>query len=85
MDQHRVRQEILRHVRQLANAGQSEEFSFTKLLAGIVQMLALLALLLTFWRMLQGAGQLQAAMVWGIIAVALQMMALTFFMMQRQR
>ena len=85
MDDRKVRQEILRHVRRLAVERYAEEFSFTKLLAGVVQMLALLALLMTFWRMLQGDEQLPAATLWGIITVALQMMALTFFIMQRSR
>jgi hypothetical protein len=84
MDDSRVRQEILRGVRQLVSDRRTEEFSFTKLLGGIVQMLALLSLALTFWRMLQ-QDQLQAAMFWGIVTIALQMMALTFFIMQRQR
>jgi len=83
MSDSRVRQEILRYVRQMVVERQTEEFSFTKLLGGIVQMLALLALMLTFWRMLQQ--ELQAATVWGIVTVALQVMALTFFMMTRPR
>jgi len=85
MDDSKVRQEILRHVRQLVVSRQAEEFSFTKLLGGVVQMLALLALMLAFWRMLQGPEQLQAAILWGIIALVLQTMALTFFMIQRPR
>lgn len=84
LDDSQVRQEILRHVRQLAVERQTEDFSFTKLLGGVVQMFALLSLLLTFWRMLQ-QDQLQAAIFWAIVTVALQTMALTFFMMQRQR
>ena len=83
MDDSTVRQEILRHVRQMAVERRSEEFSATKLLAGIVQMLALLALVLTFWRMMQNS--IPAATLWAIITVALQVMALTFFTMQRQK
>jgi len=83
MDDSKVRQEILRYVRQLVAASTAEAFSFSQLMGGVVQMLALLALLLTFWRTLQD--QLQAALVWGVITVALQTMALTFFTMQRPR
>ena len=83
MDDSKVRQEILRHVRQLVAQRRADEFSFTKLLAGIVQMLALLALMLTFWRMLQD--EIPAATLWALIAVMLQVMTLTFFIMQRQR
>jgi len=83
MDDSKVRQEILRHVRQLVADRHAEEFSFTKLLAGVVQMLALVALLMTFVRMLQN--EIPAATLWALIAVALQVMALTFFVMQRPR
>ena len=83
MTDSRVRQEILRYVRQMVAERQAEEFSFTKLLGGIVQMLALLALVLTFWRMLQH--ELQAATLWGVVTVALQAMALTFFTITRPR
>jgi len=82
-DDSSVRQEILRYVRQMVVERQVEEFSFTKLMGGVVQMLALLTLMLTFLRMLQE--QLQASLVWGVITVALQVMSLTFFMMRRSR
>jgi hypothetical protein len=83
LDDSVVRQEILRYVRQMVVERQSEEFSLTKLLGGIVQMLALLALLLAFWKMMQN--QTQTAMLWGQITIALQLMALTFFMMKSNR
>ncbi len=83
MDDSKVRQEILRCVRQLVSERGREEFSFTKLLGGILQMLTLLALLLTFWRMLQN--EIPAATLWGVITVVLQLMALTFFIMQKQK
>lgn len=83
LDDSVVRQEILRYVRQMVMERQSEEFSLTKLLGGIVQMLALLGLLLAFWKMMQN--QTQMAMLWGQITIALQLMALTFFMMKSNR
>jgi D,D-heptose 1,7-bisphosphate phosphatase len=78
-----VRQEILRHVRQIANDSSVGEFSFAKLMGGVVQMLSVLSLLLTLVRMIQD--QLQAALVWGVLTVALQMMALTFFTVRRAK
>ena len=83
MNDSRVRQEILRYVRQLVVEKQAEEFSFTKLMGGVVQMLALLSLMMTFLRMLQN--ELQASLVWGVVTVALQVMALTFFVIQRSK
>ena len=83
IDDSKVRQEILQCVRQIVAERQSEEFSFTRVLAGVVQMLGLLALGLTFLRML--SDEIPAASLWALIALVLQVMALTFFMMQRQR
>ncbi len=80
---HAVRLEILRHVRRLATEQHSEEFSFLKLLAAVVQMLVLMTLVLTFWRMLEN--HIAAATLWAVISVALQVMALTFVLTQRNR
>ncbi len=74
-----VRREILRNVRQLARREHLEEFSVMRLVAGIVQVLAALALLVTIWKMLSAAHP--QAQTWGLIAVTLQIMALTFFTM----
>lgn len=84
MDDGEVRREIFRHLRHLDRASDVEEFSFTKLIAGIVQVFALLALLIVFWMMLSGSPAQQATL-WALIAVVLQVMALTFFMMHRSR
>jgi len=77
-----VRREILRHVRQLVRAGQTDEFSFAKLLGAIAQVLALLALLIVIWEMI--GEQIQGATLWALIGVLLQVMSLTFFTMQRR-
>jgi len=78
-----IRREILRHVRQLVRAGHVEEFSFTKLIAGIVQVLTLLTLLITLIQMLRD--QIALAQLWATVSVALQMMALSFFVMHRTK
>ncbi len=85
MSDRQVRLEILRHVRQFAQTSLTdrEEFSITKLIAGIVQVLALLSLLLV---LISGvSGEVLSAQLWALVAIALQVMALTFFMMQRSK
>jgi hypothetical protein len=78
-----MRLEVLRHLRQLARAEGHEEFSFTKLIGGIVQVLAALALVIALWRTAVEA--VQQAQLWATLAVTLQVMALTFFTMRRAR
>ena len=82
MSEQEVRQEILRHVRQMARAGEADDFSFTKVFGAIAQVLALLALLIVMWKMI--GEQVAEATPWGLIAVVLQVMALTFFTIQRR-
>lgn len=82
-DEAGVRREILRHVRQIARSEHVEEFSFLKLLAAIVQVLALLGLLIVFIKML--GENTQEAMLWALIAIALQLMSLTLFFGVGQR
>ncbi len=85
MSDRQVRLEILRHVRQFAQTSltDQEEFSVTKLMAGIVQVLALLSLLLVLISGTTDEGA--SAQLWALVAIALQVMALTFFMMQRSK
>ncbi len=83
MDDTQVRKEILRYVRQVARVSEIEEFSFIKLLAGIFQTFAFLGLGLALWKLVSDSNA--AAQVWATIAVVLQLMALTFFTMQRNK
>jgi len=71
-----------RALRRLTQA-QPEEFTVSKLIAGTVQVLALLALLLVAWRWM--TDRLEQARLWAQIAMTLQVMALTFYMMHRSR
>jgi len=80
-----IRQEILREVRQMARSQATEEFSFWRLAGTIVQILAILALGLTLMHLIRSTDGLARAQAWGIVAVALQVMALTLTMMQRSR
>jgi hypothetical protein len=78
-----VRREILSCVRQMARSESVEEFSFIKLFAAIVQVLALLALFIVFYKMLNE--QIPHATLWALIAIALQMMSLTLFFGVKRR
>ena len=79
-----VCREILRYVRQLARADQDDRFSFSRVLAGLTQALALLALAGTVASALQ-AHPAAETQTWGIVAIVLQLMTLTFLMMGRSR
>ncbi len=83
MDDSEVRKEILRHLRRFVLRGDEEEFSFIKLTGSIAQMLSLLGLVIGIVKMI--GDQLQGAMVWMLIALVLQVMALTAFMGHRRR
>ena len=83
LDDAAVRREILSCVRQMARSEGVEEFSFVKLFAAIVQVLALLALLIAFYKMLNE--QIPHATLWALIAIALQMMSLTLFFGVKRR
>jgi len=86
MDDSRVRLEILSHLRRLVRYSELEEFSFLKLAGGIVQMLALLTLLIAILYVLgSGIDRIAVATFWAILSVALQVMALTFFTIQRNK
>jgi len=77
LDQHQVRAEILRYVRQIARQEQTEEFSFIKLAAGIAQVFALMGLGMVVVKMLGDNNQ--EASLWAQITIILQLMSLTLF------
>jgi len=77
LDQHQIRAEILRYVRQIARQEQTEEFSFIKLAAGIAQVFALMGLGMVVVKMLGDNNQ--EASLWGQVTIILQLMSLTLF------
>lgn len=79
----RVLLEILGYVRQLARDGAHEEFSLTKLLAGIAQMAAAAALLSVVFLLFRRADQ--SALIATGVAGVFQVMALTLYVMNRSR
>lgn len=85
MSDQQIRMEILSHVRQLVRHGEQEEFSFLKLVGGIVQMLALLTLLLAVVKIIGAEAKVDEASFWALITIALQGMSLTCFSIQRNK
>ncbi|MBN1943998.1 MAG: HAD family hydrolase [Phycisphaerae bacterium] len=83
-DDSNIRKEILRHVRQMSKQAETEEFSLVNLLGGVVQILVVLLLLLVFWKAL-GKLEYDQALLWAVVAVVLQTMSMTFFLMARSR
>jgi hypothetical protein len=79
---HQFRRELLGYVRQIARAGTAEEFNPAKLVGGIVQILALVGLLMTLWKMIEG--QTSLALMWGQVTMVGQLMALTLFVLARR-
>jgi D,D-heptose 1,7-bisphosphate phosphatase len=80
-----IQREILGCLRQMVQPKEDqepEEFSISKLLASIAQMLAILAVIVTVWQMAQKAIT-DATGLWAIMAITMQLMALTFTAMHR--
>ena len=67
-----------------APAAGAEGFSVTKLVAGVAQMLAVLAVLVVVVRGAGGAA-INGTMVWAMLSVTFQTMSLTFYLMQRMK
>lgn len=77
-------QEIHRHVRQIVKREETEEFSLLNVFGGVTQVIAVLFLLVVFWKAL-GEAQVDDATLWAIIAMVFQTMSLTFFTMARKK
>lgn len=75
--------EILDHVRSIDSAGDEDEFSTSKMLAGVVQMLAVGALAVAVWH--GASGRVDLATFVAVSAATLQGMALTLYVMHRTR
>jgi D-glycero-D-manno-heptose 1,7-bisphosphate phosphatase len=83
-DDSTVRQEILRHVRQMVRQQDVHEFSLTNVIGGIAQMFAGLCLLLGII-MAVGYEDLPRGQYWVLVAILLQTTSLTFFVMGRNQ
>ncbi len=76
---------ILQQVKSMQRAEMFGEFSMIRFMAGVVQITVLLCLVLTIWFLISPAGQDNAVFISLGFAMVLQVMALTFYIMQRRK
>ncbi|UCG58548.1 MAG: HAD family hydrolase [Phycisphaerales bacterium] len=76
---------ILEELRRMRRADMFGEFSVLRLMAGIIQIVVLFCLLATVWVLMNPDRQVNSAMIGLGFAVVLQLMALTFYMMEGRR
>ncbi len=76
---------ILNHVKSMQRADMFGEFSMIRFMAGVVQVIVLLCLLLTIWFLMSPNRQDNAVFISLGFAMVLQLMSLTFYVMQRRR
>ena len=76
---------ILEQMKNMRRANMFDEFSIMRLIAGIVQVIALFCLLISIWFLMGPAGRDNAVLVTLGFAAVLQLMALTFYIMQNPK
>jgi len=76
---------ITRQLKGMQRADMFNEFSIMRLMAGIVQILVLFCLLITVWLLMSPTRQDNSVLITLGFAMVLQMMALTFYIMQRRK
>jgi D-glycero-D-manno-heptose 1,7-bisphosphate phosphatase len=76
---------ILSHVKGMHRTDMFGEFSMIRFIAGVVQIIVLLCLLLTIWFLISPNRQNNAVFISLGFAMVLQVMALTFYIMQKRR
>ena len=85
VSQEQLLAEILEQLRRNQRSEMFGEFSVTRLIAGIVQVIVLFCLLISIWLLMSPAGQSEALFVSLGFAMVFQIMALTFFVMQGKK
>jgi D-glycero-D-manno-heptose 1,7-bisphosphate phosphatase len=76
---------ILEQLKSMQRTGMFDEFSIMRLIAGIVQIMVLFCLLLSVWFLMSPTGQGNAVLISLSFAMVLQLMSLTFYIMQSRR
>ncbi len=76
---------ILQQVKSLQRAEMFGEFSMIRFIAGVVQIAVLLCLVLTIWFLISLTRQDNTVFISLGFAIVLQIMALTFYIMQRRK
>jgi D,D-heptose 1,7-bisphosphate phosphatase len=76
---------ILEQLKSMRRSEMFGEFSITRLIAGIVQIIVLLCLLISIWFLMSPARQDNAVLITLGFAAVLQVMALTFYIMPKRK
>jgi len=76
---------ILRELKTMQRVNMFGEFSVMRLIAGVVQIIVLFCLLISIWFLMSPARQGNSVLIVLGFAMVLQMMALTFYMMQGRK
>jgi len=76
---------ILNQIKSMQRADMFGEFSMIRFMAGVVQIIVLLCLLLTIWFLISPNRQDNAVFISLGFAMVLQVMSLTFYVMQRRK
>jgi len=76
---------ILNQIKSMQRADMFGEFSMIRFMAGVVQVIVLFCLLLTIWFLISPNRQDNAVFISLGFAIVLQMMALTFYIIQRRK
>ena len=76
---------ILGQLKGMQRANMFGEFSIMRLIAGVVQIIVLFCLLITIWLLMRPARQDNSVLITLGFAMVLQMMSLTFYIMQGRK
>ena len=76
---------ILAQLRSMQRADMFGEFSIMRLMAGVIQVIALFCLLISIWFLMGPARQGNSVLIALGFAIVFQMMSLTFYIMQRRK
>ena len=76
---------ILEQLKSMQRTDMFNEFSMMRLMAGIVQIVVLFCLLLSVWFLMSPTGQGNAVLISLGFAMVLQLMSLTFYIMQNRK
>ncbi len=77
--------DILEQLRRNQRTQMFAEFSVTRLIAGIVQVIVLFCLLISLWLLMSPSRQPASILIALVFAMVFQVMALTFFVMQGKK
>jgi D-glycero-D-manno-heptose 1,7-bisphosphate phosphatase len=76
---------ILDQLKGIRRAEIFDEFSLTKLIAGVLQVIVLFCILITVWFMMSPTSRSNSVMIALGFAILIQLMALTFYIMQGRK